>query len=178
MNTELNEIWKPIKNYEGLYEVSNLGKVRRLKFINGVYNFNQIRECKQTLNTWGYMTVNLCKNGKSNTKRVHRLVAVAFLGESNLQIDHINGNKQDNRLVNLEYVTPKENTKRAWKKGLAKNTEHQREVAKKVMIERWKNNSHRSKNGIKRTLQEKREYNKNFYKKHKQFNQIKYIVEV
>ena len=148
MNTELNEIWKPIKNYEGLYEVSNLGKVRRLKFINGMYNFNQIRECKQTLNTWGYMTVNLCKNGKSNTKRVHRLVAVAFLGESNLQIDHINGNKQDNRLVNLQYVTPKENTNRAVKNGLIKYTEKRRQKLREKAIERWKNDGFRKKNNL------------------------------
>lgn len=100
----------------GLYEVSNLGNVRRLRFINSRYNFEKIKMCKQTINTWGYMTVNLCKCGKSNTKRVHRLVAEAFLGESDLQVDHIDGNKQNNRLDNIEYVTPKENTNRAWKK--------------------------------------------------------------
>ena len=127
----------------GLYEVSNLGNVRRLRFINGSHNFEKIKECKQTLNTWGYMTVNLSKNGKSNTKRVHKLVATAFLGESNLQVDHIDGNKLNNKLNNLEYVTPKENTNRAWQKGLAHNSEYQREVARKTMLERWKNNNHR-----------------------------------
>lgn len=149
MNTELNEIWKPIKDYEGLYEVSNLGKIRRLKFINGMYEFNQIRECKQTLNTWGYMTVNLCKNGKSNTKRVHRLVAVAFLGESDLQIDHIDGNKLNNRLDNLEYVTPKENTQRAWKSGLSKYTDERKQKLREKAIERWKKNGFRKTNLIK-----------------------------
>ena len=63
----MNIEWRAIKDYEGLYEVSNDGRVRRLKFINGKHSFDKIRECKQTLNTWGYMTVNLCKNGKSNT---------------------------------------------------------------------------------------------------------------
>lgn len=144
--------WKTIKGYEGLYEVSNDGRVRRLRFINGRHNFEKIKESKQTLNTCGYMTVNLCKNGKSNTKRVHRLVAEAFLGESNLQIDHIDGNKQNNNLSNLEYVTPKENTNRAWNIGLAKNSEHQREIARKTMLERWKNNNHRLWRG-KRTKQ-------------------------
>ena len=128
----------------GLYEVSNLGNIRRLRFINGSHNFEKIKDCKQTLNTWGYMTVNLSKNGKSNTKRVHRLVVTAFLGESNLQVDHIDGNKLNNRLDNLEYVTPKENTNRAWKKGLAHNSEYQREVARRTMLERWKNNNHRT----------------------------------
>ena len=173
----LNIEWKPIKGYEGLYEVSNDGRVRRLRFTNGSYDFEKVRECKQALNTWGYMTVSLSKNGKGNTKRVHRLVANAFLGESNLQIDHIDGNKQNNRLDNLEYVTPKENTNRAWSKGLAKNSEYQRKIARATMLERWKNNNHRKCNGIKRTKEEKREYHRNYYKKHKQFEQMAYKVE-
>lgn len=89
------------------------------------------------------MTVNLSKNGKGNTKRVHRLVANAFLGESNLQIDHIDGNKQNNRLDNLEYVTPKENTNRAWKKGIAKYTDERKEKLRKIALEKWKTNSFR-----------------------------------
>lgn len=139
----LNVEWKPIKGYEGLYEVSNDGRVRRLRFTNGSHDFEKVRECKQTLNTWGYMTVNLSKNGKGNTKRVHRLVANAFLGESNLQIDHIDGNKQNNRLDNLEYVTPKENTNRAWKKGIAKYTDERKEKLRKIALEKWKTNSFR-----------------------------------
>lgn len=135
--------WKPIKGYEGLYEVSNDGRVRRLRFINGSHNFEKIKECKQTLNTWGYMTVNLSKDGKSNTKRVHKLVANAFLGESNLQVDHIDGNKQNNNLNNLEYVTPKENTIRAWNKGLAKYTDERKEKLRKLAKERWNTNSFR-----------------------------------
>lgn len=139
----LNIEWKQIKDYEGLYEVSNDGRVRRLRFINGSHNFEKIKECKQTLNTWGYMTVNLSKNGKSNTKRVHRLVANAFLGESELQIDHIDGNKQNNRLDNLEYVTAKENTNRAWNKGIAKYTDERKEKLRKIALEKWKTNSFR-----------------------------------
>lgn len=173
----LNIEWKPIKGYEGLYEVSNDGRVRRLRFTNGSHDFEKVRECKQTLNTWGYMTVNLSKNGKSNTKRVHRLVANAFLGESDLQVDHIDGNKLNNRLDNLEYVTPKENTNRAWEKGLAKNTEYQKEIAKKTMLERWKNNSHRKERGIKRTQEEKREYHRRYYQEHKKFSQMQYKVD-
>ena len=139
----LNIEWKPIKGYEGLYEVSNDGRVRRLRFTNGSHDFEKVRECKQTLNTWGYMTVNLSKNGKGSTKRVHRLVANAFLGESNLQIDHIDGNKQNNRLDNLEYVTPKENTNRAWKKGIAKYTDERKEKLREIALEKWKTNSFR-----------------------------------
>ena len=127
----------------GLYEISNLGNVRRLRFINSRHNFEKIKMCKQTLNTWGYMTVNLSKNGKSNTKRVHRLVATTFLGDSNLQVDHIDGNKQNNRLDNLEYVTPKENTNRAWEKGIAKYTDNRKDKLRKIALEKWKTNSFR-----------------------------------
>lgn len=95
------------------------------------------------------MTVNLCKNGKSNTKRVHRLVASAFLGESDLQVDHIDGNKLNNRLDNLEYVTPQENTNRAWKNGQAKYTKERKEKLSKIAKEKWKTNSFRKWRGIK-----------------------------
>ena len=169
----MNIEWRTIKGYEGLYEVSNDGRIRRLRFINGSHNFEKIKECKQTLNTYGYMTVNLCKNGKAITKRVHKLVANAFIGESDLQIDHIDGNKLNNNVSNLEYVTPKENTNRAWKKGLAKNTEHQREIARKTMLERRKNNNHRKNSGIKRTLEEKRKYHREYYQKHKESMEYK-----
>lgn len=145
----LNIEWKTIKGYEGLYEVSNDGRVRRLRFINGSHNFEKIKECRQTLNTYGYMTVNLSKNGKSNTKRVHKLVANAFLGESDLQVDHIDGNKLNNNLSNLEYVTPKENTNRAWKNGQAKYTKERKEKLSKISKEKWKTNSFRKWRGIK-----------------------------
>lgn len=154
----LNIEWRTIKGYEGLYEVSNDGRVRRLRFINGSHNFEKVKECKQTLNTWGYMTVNLCKNGKANTKRVHKLVANAFLGESNLQVDHLDGNKCNNNLSNLEYVTPKENTNRAWKKGQAKYTKERKEKLSKIAKEKWNNNTFRKWRGIKTKQFESMEY--------------------
>lgn len=68
----------------------------------------------------GYLIVDLVKNGKIYKKSVHRLVALAFLEnkENYPQVNHINGNKQDNRLVNLEWVTRSENQKHAIKIGL------------------------------------------------------------
>ena len=105
--------WKPIKDYENLYMVSNTGLVKRTRFINGKHNFAQERLLKPIINKDGYVFVRLCKNGKVSNKRIHKLVANAFLGESNLQIDHLDGNKCNNNLSNLEYVTPKENTNRA-----------------------------------------------------------------
>lgn len=172
----LNIEWKAIKDYEDLYMVSNTGLVKRIRFINGKYNFEQERLLKPIINKDGYAFVRLCKDGKVTNKRIHKLVANAFLGESNLQVDHLDGNKQNNNLSNLEYVTPKENTNRAWKKGLAKNTEYQRKVAKQIMLERWKSNNHRKDRGIKRTQEEKREYHRKYYQEHKQFEQMEYKI--
>ena len=76
---------------------------------------------------------------KKKTIKVHKLVANAFLGKSNLQVDHIDGNKLNNKLNNLEYVTPKENIRRAWEKGLAKNTENQRKIVRRTMLKKWAN---------------------------------------
>jgi hypothetical protein len=68
----------------------------------------------------GYQIVTLCENKKRFTKTVHRLIALAFYGDSDLPINHINGVKKDNRPVNIEYCTAKENTRHALKNGLLK----------------------------------------------------------
>lgn len=142
--------WKPIKDYENLYMVSNTGLVKRTRFINGKHNFAQERLLKPIINKDGYAFVRLCKNGKVSNKRIHKLVANAFLGESNLQVDHLDGNKCNNNLSNLEYVTPKENTNRAWGKGLAKYTDERKQKLSKIAKERWDTNSFRKWRGIKR----------------------------
>lgn len=90
------EIWKDIKGYEGLYEVSNLGRVKSkrkiLKPINGEY-----------------LKVGLSKNGIQKTLYIHRLVAETFLGKSNLQVNHKDEDKHNNNIENLEFVTHREN---------------------------------------------------------------------
>lgn len=119
------EIWKDIPNYEGLYQASNLGRIKSVKRYVNTYNgkakclklINEnILKPNHTLN--GYLKVSLSKNGKAKTFLVHLLVARTFIGYSILQIDHIDGNKQNNNISNLEYVTQKENTNRAWNKKL------------------------------------------------------------
>lgn len=79
------------------------------------------RILKSSPDTSGYMTVHLTENGRGYTKRVHRLVAEAFLeqpcDEAN-QVNHINGDKNDNRLSNLEFVTPSENMRHSYDNGL------------------------------------------------------------
>ena len=100
------EIWKPIKDYEGLYEVSNLGRVKSLNYRKtGKEKILKNIECR------GYLAVCLTKNGKQKLFKVHRLVAETFIPnpESKPCIDHINTIKNDNRVKNLRWVTHKEN---------------------------------------------------------------------
>ena len=96
----MNEIWKNIAGYEGLYEVSSFGRVRSLRF-------GKTKILKPGKNKKGYLRVSLCKNGKQKTFFVHRLVAQAFLeNPQNLpQINHKDENKQNNRLENLEWCS-------------------------------------------------------------------------
>ena len=105
------EIWKDAPGYEGRYQVSNLGKVKSLKF-------DKERTLKFGLNRGGYYFVNLCKGGAQKTNSVHRLVMLAFVGKSDLEVNHINGIKTDNRLENLEYCSRSENIQHAYDTGL------------------------------------------------------------
>ena len=99
----MKEIWKDCKGYEGKYQVSNLGRVWSIgsqKYLKGSYGKD------------GYIKVNLtAKNGKVKTERIHRLVALAFLDNSNNypQVNHKDENKQNNCVDNLEWCDAKYN---------------------------------------------------------------------
>lgn len=109
------EIWKDIANYEGVYQVSNLGNIRSVdRSILCKNGRKKILKGKTLINqkyTNGYLFVCLSKNGVVTQRIVHRLVALAFLGvpEVKMDVNHINEIKTDNTLTNLEWVTHKSN---------------------------------------------------------------------
>lgn len=119
----MEEIWKEVPGYEGLYEVSSQGRVRSLDRVTCNRRGSFIRKgkiLKPRLNH-GYKVVDLHSNKKRRTFRVHQLVAMAFLGHKpdgtqEVVVDHINNNKQDNRLENLQLISQRENASKD-KKG-------------------------------------------------------------
>jgi DNA-binding XRE family transcriptional regulator len=117
------EIWKQVKGFESLYEVSNQGRVKSLqRFVNGKNGANKpLKETIIQLKTdKGYLRVNLWKNQKSKRFAVHRLVAEAFIDkiEGKDYVNHKNGIKTDNRIENLEWVTLSENIIHAYHNNL------------------------------------------------------------
>lgn len=101
------EEWKNIEGYEGLYQISNLGNIKSLVRKNNLKEFL----LKPRLNNIGYLTVYLYKNNKPKNFKVHKLVAKAFLNNynSNLVIDHIDENKLNNCVTNLQIITQRNN---------------------------------------------------------------------
>lgn len=101
----MTEIWMPVAGFDGLYEVSNYGRVKSLK-----RNTTRGGIMKSHVNK-GYEYVHLCKNGKHKNAKVHRLVAIAFIPnpEAKPEVNHKDENKLNNHATNLEWATPKEN---------------------------------------------------------------------
>lgn len=125
----MEEIWKDIEGYEGLYQVSNLGRIKRLASVvchsNGV-----CRTVKEKIRKIGYSgarygCVILSKNGIHKTHHVHQEVAKAFLqyipNRTTSVINHIDGDKRNNRVDNLEIVTQSDNVQHSIKNGLFTN---------------------------------------------------------
>ena len=105
-------VWKPIKGYEGSYEVSNRGDVRSIGRVNAYGRYQAERILKKNPHK-GYVKVALYKNGYTKWHLIHRLVAEAFLGEcpEGCEVNHIDENRQNNNVENLEYITHAENVR-------------------------------------------------------------------
>lgn len=126
MNTQLTQqdkatVWKPVKGYEGLYDVSACGLVKSLRterYDRMINNDGTLRPKCQ----YGYLKVGLCKDGTCKQVFVHRLVAQSFV-ENHLNapfVNHIDGDKQNNYVANLEWVTQKQNIRHSFDMGLQK----------------------------------------------------------
>lgn len=98
--------------WEGWYEVSSLGAVRRVRPGKGA----RCRVLRAALSKRGYMVVALCRHGKPELKTVHRLVAMAFISnpENKREVNHLNHDRTDNCVANLEWTTPTENQRHSW----------------------------------------------------------------
>jgi len=111
-------IWKQVVGYEGTYEVSEFGDVRRV-----VYYDKRERDpglLRPAPDTYGYLQVALVLNGKSKAAQIHTIVANAFLGPKpkGMERNHKDGNKLNNHYSNLEYVTHGDNIRHAFRQGL------------------------------------------------------------
>ncbi|MDA9072651.1 NUMOD4 domain-containing protein [bacterium] len=127
MGRPVKEVWKDIKDFEGYYQISNLGRVKSVsRIVEGVrlgkpwFKTVQERTLKQKVNKYGYFVVGLSIGNKTKTFTVHRLVAQSFCEkpENYEVVNHIDGNKENNKYDNLEWCTPKMNSDHAHSIGL------------------------------------------------------------
>lgn len=120
-----SETWLPVKGYEDYYEVSNQGRVRSMErdvaLKSGEVRHYKSRYLSEARDSKGYCTCHLAVKGKNKAARFHRLVAEAFIPNPKglPQVNHIDGNKRNNAVENLEWVTDEQNKAHAAAHGLA-----------------------------------------------------------
>ena len=135
-------MWKPISEWEGRYEVSNYGRVKSLARMTSTGNRSVPERILKPNVMKGYQCVTLQYDGAVKVYRVHRLVIEAFgtaQPTAEHQVNHIDGDKANNCIWNLEWVTPKENTDHAFDTGLRPRKDRPETLAKKreAMVRRY-----------------------------------------
>lgn len=127
--------WSDITGYEGLYEVSTDGRVRTIQHVTNGHTFPSRDLTVSVYKSQRYARVRLYKDGKSKDILVHRIVAETFIPnpDNKPQVNHINGNKFDNSVGNLEWCTASENQKHAFKTGLKDIEDTIKKTRKKVL---------------------------------------------
>lgn len=126
---EHQELWKDVPGYEGFYQVSSLGRIAR---------GGRVRKLKKDHR--GYFVLTLCKKGIEKDWKIHRLVALAFLPnpEGKRVVNHIDGDKLNNRVENLEWATHSENMMHAYANGLRLTTDRQKSLYREGRSDLWK----------------------------------------
>lgn len=132
------EIWKNIPWYDFHYQISNIWNVRNLNY----RHTNKIRNIKNIIRKDWYVSLQLIKNKKQHTNKIHRLVAQAFIPnpENKPQVNHINWIKNDNRVENLEWCTQSENQKHAfhlWLNKIWENNNFKTNTPKPHLWKTW-----------------------------------------
>lgn len=116
----MKEIWKPLKGYEARYMVSNYGNLKSLDFIDSKKRLRKGKLIKLQKDQYGYLRARLSYNSTKFTVRLHRLVAEHFIEntKNKPQVNHKDGNKENNKVSNLEWCTNQENQIHAIQEGL------------------------------------------------------------
>jgi len=111
------EIWKDIPGYEGLYQASTMGGIRRLERVDPLGRIWPAKDLIPQRLSNGYYLIRLKRTSeKAKGYGLHRVIVMTFIGASDLSVDHLDGDPSNNRLDNLEYVTSRENSIRAYKR--------------------------------------------------------------
>lgn len=120
----MKEVWKDVPGFKGYYQASTLGRVRSVERIQFRSNGRPYKVRAKVLKTAkdgnGYLRTAFSVNSKLTTIKVHRIVAITFFGRTALEVNHIDGDKTNNRSTNLEYCTRSENIKHSYRMGLQK----------------------------------------------------------